>query len=82
MNTSYTSSLSDVEWDCLQQFLPPRGPHVKLRRHSLRAVFDAFFYVLRTGCPWRYFTSNFPPWQTVYYHFRQFCRRGLWTLLW
>jgi putative transposase len=26
--------------------------------------------------------SNFPPWQTVYYHFRQFCRTGLWTRLW
>ncbi len=26
--------------------------------------------------------SNFPPWQTVYYHLRQFCRTGLWTHLW
>jgi putative transposase len=25
--------------------------------------------------------SNFPPWQTVYYHWRQFCRKGLWTLV-
>src|SRR5215469_14332617 len=39
------------------------------------------FYVLRTGCPWRYLPSNFPPWQTVYYHWRQFCRKGLWTLV-
>jgi putative transposase len=36
----------------------------------------------RTGCPWRYLPSHFPPWQTVYYHFRQFCRTGLWTHLW
>src|SRR5262245_57671877 len=45
-------------------------------------VFDALLYLLRTGCPWRYLPSNFPPWQTVYYHFRQFCRIGLWTHLW
>lgn len=53
-----------------------------LRRHSLRRVFDALFYLVRTGCPWRYLPANFPPWQTVYYHFRQFCRTDLWTLLW
>ncbi len=82
MSTTYPSNLSNAEWDCLQRFLPRRSPHGKLRRHSLRSVFDALFYLLRTGCPWRYLPSNFPPWQTVYYHFRQFCRSGLWTHLW
>ncbi len=81
MNNTYPSNLSDAEWNCLQQFLPARSPHGRLRRHSLRSVFDALFYLLRTGCPWRYLPSNFPPWQTVYYHWRQFCRTGLWTLL-
>jgi len=82
MSTTYPSSLSDAEWNCLQRLLPPRSPHGKPRRHSLRRVFDALFYLLRTGCPWRYLPSNFPPWQTVYYHFRQFSRTGLWTHLW
>jgi putative transposase len=40
---------------------------------------DALFYLLRIGCPWRSLPSNFLPWQTVYYHWRQFCRTGLWT---
>jgi len=44
-------------------------------------VFDALFYLLRTGCPWRYLPKNYPPWQTVYDHFKQFCRTGFWTLL-
>jgi transposase len=82
MSTPYPSSLSDAEWDCLQRFLPPRSPQGKLRRHTLRSVFDALFYLVRTGCPWRYLPSSFPPWQTVYYHFRQFYRTGLWTHLW
>ncbi len=30
----------------------------------------------RTGCPWRYLPSNFPAWQAVYYHFRQFRRKN------
>ena len=60
MKTTYPSSLTDAEWSCLQQFLPPRSPQARLRRHSLRSVFEALFYLLRTGCPWRYLPSNFP----------------------
>jgi putative transposase len=33
---------------------------------------------LRTGCPWRYLPPNFPPWQTVYCHFRRFRLSGMW----
>jgi putative transposase len=39
---------------------------------------------VRTGCPWvsgRYLPAHFPPWQTVYYHFRQFSRTCLWVHL-
>lgn len=36
----------------------------------------AIFYVLRTGCPWRYLPTNFPAWQMVYYHFRRFRRKN------
>lgn len=81
MSTRYPSDLTDAEWARLQRFLPRRPPQGQLRRHCLRIVFDALFYLLRTGRPWRYLPTNFPPWQTVYYHFRQFCRRGLWTHL-
>ena len=76
MNPLYPSDLSDAEWDRLQRLLPPQSPHGRLRRHSLRSVFDALFYLLRTGCPWRYLPANFPPWQSVYYHFRQFRRKN------
>ena len=36
---------------------------------------------LCTGCPWRYLPANFPPWQTVFYHFRRLRIKGTWTLL-
>jgi putative transposase len=51
------------------------------RTHSLRHIFDAVFYVLRIGCAWRYLPSNFPPWQTVFYHFRRFRLHGTLHLL-
>jgi putative transposase len=81
MNTTYPSDLSDSEWECLQQYLRASRSDCRTRRHSLRSILNAIFYVLRTGCLWRYLPSSFPPWQTVYYHWSQFCRTGLWTLL-
>ena len=37
--------------------------------------------MLKSGCPWRLLPYDFPPWSTVYYHFRRFRLRGLWSLL-
>jgi putative transposase len=78
---TYPSSLSDTEWDHLQCHLPLIRTRGRPRSHSLRAVLDAIFYLLRTGCPWRYLPRDFPPWQTVYYHFRRFRLSGMWHLI-
>jgi putative transposase len=34
-------------------------------------IADAVFYLLRSGCAWRMLPQEYPPWQTVYYHFRK-----------
>ena len=81
MRTNYPSNLSDEEWETLQRHLPPLPRRGRPPIHSLRAIFDTIFYVLRTGCPWRYLPANFPPWQTVFYHFRRLRLKGTWTLL-
>jgi putative transposase len=81
MSTTYPSDLSDAEWTCVQRHLPPLSPRGRPRTHSWRRILDAIFYVVRTGCPWRYLPSNFPPWQTVFYHFRRFRLNGTWHLL-
>ena len=78
MSTTYPSNLSDVEWECLQQHFPSKPPCGRPQTHSLREICNAIFYVLRTGCPWRYLPCNFPPWQTVYYHFRHWRLKGNW----
>ncbi len=81
MSTSYPSNLSDAEWECLRRHLPPLPRRGRPPIHPLRAIFDAIFYVLRTGCPWRYLPCNFPPWQTVFYHFRRLRLKGTWFRL-
>jgi putative transposase len=43
-----------------------------------RAVVDAIFYVLRSGCSWRMLPQDFPPYQTVYMYFKQWEKDGVW----
>ena len=57
---------------------PARQAHGTARKHSLREIADAMFYLVRSGCPWRYLPGGFPPWQTVYSLFRAWERDGTW----
>jgi putative transposase len=47
----------------------------------LRAILDAVFYVLKSGCPWRLLPRDFPPWKTVYDWFRRWRIDGTWERL-
>jgi putative transposase len=78
MRKIYSTDLSDREWACLKTHLPASKLPSTMRAHSLREIFDAIFYVLKSGCPWRMLPGDFPPWQTVFYHFRRFRLSGLW----
>jgi transposase len=44
--------------------------------HSPRKISNAFFYLLRSGCPWRLLPRDFPPWKTVYHRFRKWRVEG------
>jgi putative transposase len=72
MRKPYPTDLSDTEWARLRSCLPIPKAQGRSRTHSLRDVIDAifFFYVLKSGCHWRLLPHDFPPWSTVYYHFR------------
>jgi hypothetical protein len=51
MRKTYTTDLSDAEWACLKDHLPASKLPGKMRTHALREIFDAIFYVLKSGCP-------------------------------
>lgn len=42
---------------------------------------EAFFFILRTGSPWRELPSSLGKWNTVYSQFRRWCQCGLWDAL-
>ena len=81
MKKPYPTDLSDTEWIRLRSYLPTPKAQGRPRIHSLRDVFDAIFYVLKSGCHWRLLPHDFPPWSSVYYHFRRFRSSGLWFLI-
>jgi len=77
---AYHSDLTDAEWAILAPFIPPALPGGRPRKHDMREVLDAIFYISRGGCAWRLLPHEFPPWQTVYHYFRAWRKSGLWEL--
>ncbi len=72
--------VSDALWAVLQPLLPV---HVNTHRFGGgrprvpdRPCADAIFYVLRTGCQWRYLPKDFPPKSTTWRYFDQWRRDG------
>ena len=39
---------------------------------------DVIIYLSKTGVQWRLLPKEFPPWKTVYDHYSQWNRRGIW----
>lgn len=77
------SDLSDLEWDRLAALIPPAKRGGRPRKTDMRSAMNAIFYLLRTGCPWRYLPRGiFPPRSTVYNIFRAFQREGVWEGIW
>jgi putative transposase len=72
--------LTDSQWQIIEKILDNN----RKRWHSLRTIFNAILWINRTGAQWRELdklATSYPPWQTVYYHFRQFKLRGVWEEL-
>ena len=74
----YPSDVNEEEWVLLAPLSPPAKPRGRPRSVEMRRIVNGLFYVLRTGCAWRYLPREYGPWQTMYCHFRQWRRDGTW----
>ena len=72
----YPSDLSDAEWALLEPLLQSSERRSRPPKWPARRIADAVFYLLRSACAWRMLPREYPPWQTVYYHFWKWCRDG------
>jgi transposase len=70
---AYSTDLTDAQWERLCSVLPPakNGRTGRPRIHPLREIVSALLYQARTGCQWRNLPHEFPPWESVYDHFRR-----------
>jgi len=71
--TSYSSNLSDNQWQYISNFLDTK----RSRKHSLREVFNGILYLVKTGCQWRMLPEDLPNWRIVYYYFSVWKRLGV-----
>jgi putative transposase len=77
----YGSDLSDKQWAMIEAFTERSDPRGAVRQHSMREIINAILYLNKTGCQWRMLPRHFPPWQSVYDHYRRLQQRGLWEEL-
>lgn len=66
--------LTDSQWKIIEKIIGKQ----RKSKHSLRGIINAIFWLNYTGVQWREMKEIYPPWETVYYHFRQMKLKGFW----
>ncbi len=62
----YPSDLTDAEWMLVAPLIRPAKRGGRPRTVDVRAVLNAIFYVLWTGCQWKALPRDLPPRSTVW----------------
>lgn len=71
--TNYPSNLTESLYRTILGIIGDK----RKRKRSLKEIFDAIFYLLKTGCQWRMLPSDFPNWKLVHYYFNKWSRDGM-----
>jgi putative transposase len=79
MRKTYSSDVSDVEWEILEPFFPEAQwyPNLQEPKHTRREIVNAVLYRMRTGCQWENLPHDFPPWKTVNHYYSKWRNEGL-----
>lgn len=76
--------MPDELWEEMSELLPERSPQSKggRPRADRRAVADAIFYRMRTGCQWKAIPSQLAPGSTAHDYFQRWVKLGIFEQLW
>ena len=74
----YSTDLEETQWQVIKKIL---NVQERKRKYDLREIWNAIFYVVKTGCQWRMLPSDFAPWELVYYYYRKWSSWGEFDLL-
>lgn len=71
--------MTDEQWSIVEPLLPLKhdGPGRPIELDMRQAV-NAMFYIVRTGCQWENLPKDYPNHNSVYYHYRKWCKDGTW----
>jgi len=72
----YPSDATDEDWAFVAPYLTLMTEDAPQRRYELREVFNALCWIVRTGAPWRYLPTNFPPWAAVHQQAQRWIAAG------
>lgn len=72
----YSSDLTDFEWQVIAPLIPKAKKGGRKRSTDQRAVLNAIFYILKTGCQWHMLPKEYPPKSTVYMYFAKWRDEG------
>ena len=78
----YDSDLSNEEWLIIQHHFNQKDPRGNAHQHSKKSIVDAILYVVKGGITWRLLPHDFPPWKTVYDHFRRWNKKAFGPMYW
>lgn len=74
----YQTDLTETQWQFIKKVL---NIQERKRKYDLREIWNAIFYLVKTGCQWRLLPINFPKWQLVYYYYRKWAELDEFELL-
>jgi transposase len=78
---TYPSDLTDAEWALLDPLIPKARRPGRPEKYPKRAILNAIFYLVRSGCAWRMLPNDLPPWRLVWHYFAHWKKRGVWVQL-
>ena len=76
---TYPSDLRDEEWALLDPLIPRARKAGRPEKYPKRAILNAIFYLVRSGCAWRMLPSDLPPWKLVWHYFAHWKKQGVWA---
>src|ERR687884_772223 len=77
----YPSDVSDDEWAFVAPYLTLLTEDAGQRTYSLREVFNALRWIVRTGAPWRLMPHDLPPWWVVQQQGARWAAAGVFAAL-
>lgn len=63
----YQTDLTETKWQYMTKVL---NLQIRKQKYDLRMIWNAIFYLVKTGCQWCMLPKDLPKWESVYYYYR------------